>query len=163
MATGQSFPTMLISILPFLCFSQENRISCSYCLRAITSRETFEPHPKLFDLAVKNLQDRTSPLPCEKCTLPYDVYCGETCRAKAWAEYHRVLCPGENPAVEAPLRSLVSFCRETERSNPLMVTRIFAAVYVKVLEGVDPVRRFVFLSVLAVSPPKPTVLPHEIF
>ena len=106
------------------------------------TRKTFEPHPELFDLVSSKFPaTQRSPVHCVGCQALYEIYCSEECRQRAWDEFHQVLCPGTNPALAAPLQSLAAFCRDTRRSNPLMVTRIFASVKVKILGGLSPVKQ----------------------
>lgn len=74
-----------------------------------------------------------------------EKYCSEACRDRADKLWHRVLC-GAHFVSDAkrvhPLHHLYSLCVELQRSNPLLICRIFAMILLRIVNGADPDHAF---------------------
>jgi len=86
-------------------------------------------------MVFRNRPPPPEPLSCTLCSLPFEHYCSEECRERAWEAFHESLCPGKDKSIEEPLLNLISHCKKTNKSNPLMINRIFASVAQKIKKG----------------------------
>lgn len=67
-----------------------------------------------------------------------EKYCSAQCREQAERQYHMCMCGAAFVSDEKrvhPLHHLYNLCVESGRSNPLMIARIFATVFQRVVSG----------------------------
>ncbi|CAF0813779.1 unnamed protein product [Adineta ricciae] len=79
-------------------------------------------------------------VPCPHC--PFEQYCSERCRDRAWKSYHRLLCPSVNPETT----ELYQFCanrqiivRDTWNSifSPMILAKLVAMIILNIVESVQ--------------------------
>lgn len=78
--------------------------ACDYCSTSLlTAAEYFGEKLDTFDDGVKDLIQRhwpdVTPVCCDECNLV--TYCTDTCKEKAWDEYHQIICPARCNATKA--------------------------------------------------------------
>eukprot|EP01112_Ceratiomyxa_fruticulosa_P004344 TRINITY_DN1485_c0_g1_i3.p1 TRINITY_DN1485_c0_g1~~TRINITY_DN1485_c0_g1_i3.p1 ORF type:complete len:516 (+),score=55.60 TRINITY_DN1485_c0_g1_i3:279-1826(+) len=101
--------------------------TCSHCLKTVlplseTPIDWRDCHSFVYP---KGLPSMVS---CDCNNKPWcELYCSEECKKRAWEDYHRVLCGSDQ------LQRIYEICRKMERSNPLLITRMFAIVTQKIL------------------------------
>lgn len=107
---------------------QEDIEGCAYCLRCSLPKDRFP----LSDAIHKAIYTEGVPegVDCEHCEDEH--YCSEECRKVAWAHFHKSLCVGQDPSADHPMLKLEALASECERTNPLMIARIFAMIVQRV-------------------------------
>lgn len=71
---------------------------------------------------------------CEDCKDTLKVkYCSNSCKKKAWKEYHQLLCPLKWPdGLIEKYQEIINICEDNEYVQPLIVMRIFARILLQV-------------------------------
>jgi hypothetical protein len=78
-----------------------------------------------------------------------EMYCSDECKQAAARNFHEALCPGANADDRHPLRQLERLCKQTERTNPLVIARIYGSILQATKNGVpkdiavEPFRKFI--------------------
>ena len=119
--------------------------ACTTCTTSLLTpavyfEATWSRMPEKLQRQIEEYWPSITPILCPYC--PFELYCSETCRDRAWNSYHRILCPSVNPETT----ELYQFCanrqiivRETWNSifSPLVLAKLIAMI---ILNAVNPVQ-----------------------
>ncbi|XP_021368913.1 uncharacterized protein LOC110460368 [Mizuhopecten yessoensis] len=77
--------------------------ACDYCSQSLlTARRYFGAKLDTFDTSVQELIERqwpdVTPVMCDKCNIV--TFCTDTCKERAWEEYHQLICPARCAATK---------------------------------------------------------------
>ncbi|KAG0227679.1 hypothetical protein B0O80DRAFT_533867 [Mortierella sp. GBAus27b] len=75
---------------------------------------------------VKQIVDEESKVRCAACTKV--VFCSETCKTNATAEFHATLCTKDSDDASSPERSLYDYTKETNNKYPEMIAKFLVTM-----------------------------------
>lgn len=105
--------------------------SCDYCMKVILKESQLKPYfSSQHKLIYKNKSLEW--IYCDDCKNFPELkvmYCSNSCKAKAWNDYHQLLCPSKwtDDLIEK-YKQIIGICEENEYVQPLIVMKIFAKI-----------------------------------
>ncbi|CAF4066662.1 unnamed protein product [Adineta steineri] len=119
--------------------------SCTTCTTSLLTpvvyfEASWSRMPEKLQRQIEEYWPTITPISCPYC--PFELYCSELCRDKAWNSYHRILCPSINPETT----ELYQFCankqiivRETWNSifSPMVLAKLIAMIILNIVNSVQ--------------------------
>lgn len=75
---------------------------------------------------MKQVVDEESKIRCDTCTKV--IFCSETCKKDATAEFHATLCTKDSDNASSPERSLYDYTKETNNKYPEMIAKFLVTM-----------------------------------